>query len=274
MPRASLRAGGAAPVQLAAWRGGGEGAVGFLFLHAIGLSHHSWLETARRVAAARPVLALTLAGFGASDLAPDRDYSLAAQARRALAAARDAGPPRWVLVGNSLGGAVALAGALASPEQVAGLVLVNAAAYRRGLPWLGHLGRLWGSHHLLRAAPAWTLRAGIAVGAGTRGWTTAAHGQRCRQALGRRGGSDAFTRSLRVLYGHELDQLARRYPAVACPALVLRGEHDPLIPAWVAERLAGELPNARHALLPGLGHFPQEENPALLAEHCLAFSAG
>jgi pimeloyl-ACP methyl ester carboxylesterase len=272
----------AAPLRLHAWysedeiprgeRGLPAAVAGFIFLHAVGLSYHSWLPAARLVGRQRPALALTLAGFGESDLAPDDDYSLRTQAARVVAFALQAGLERWVLVGNSLGAAIAMAAATAEPERTAGLVLVNAAVYRRGLPRVGWFGCLPGMDRLLGVVPSWGLGAAMVVGSGRRGWVKAEHGRRCREALRRPGGSRAFVLSLRALYGPELDLLGSVFAGIRCPALVLRGERDPLIPAWVSERLASELPDARLEFLPRLSHFAQEEGPALVAEHCLCFA--
>jgi pimeloyl-ACP methyl ester carboxylesterase len=261
-------------VSLAAWQSGPPAGpasnVGVLFLHGIGLTHHAWVPSAQRVAAEYPSLAVTIAGHGESDPAPDGDYSLRAHAARLLAVADKARLERLVLVGNSLGGAIALAAALAEPERIAGLVLVNAAAYRLGLPWIGRLGCIPGTHRILPGVPAWGICASLAIGSGARDWVTMEHGRRCRSAFRLHGGR-GFALSLRALYSAELEEMARRYPALHQPALVLRGDRDPLIPLSMAQRLAADLPYARFVPLPGLAHFPQEQNPALLAEHCLAF---
>lgn len=270
------------PLHLATWSAGPEREpwpdLGFVFLHAIGLTHHSWEAAAGRVAREYPALALTLPGAGESDLPPDGDYSLAGQARRILAAARahwgEQGPRRWVLVGNSLGGAVALAAAVGGAQEIVSLVLVNAAAYRQALPGVGHLGHLPGMHWLVRAAPRWSIRAGLTVGSGRWGWTTDQHGHRCQQAFRRPGGSLAFLLMLRALYGPELSHLAPRYPRLEVPALVLHGQRDPLIPRWSSARLAQEIPTARLVPLPNLGHFPQEEDPRRVAELCLSAAPG
>jgi pimeloyl-ACP methyl ester carboxylesterase len=273
-------AGGAASFELAAWQsppaGWGRPGIGFLFLHAIGLCHRSWEAAARRVGEHYAAVALTLAGFGESDLAPGDDYSLQAHAGHvlgALAALGEQGgaPDRWVLVGNSLGGAVALAAAPAAADRIAGMVLVNAAAYPGALPWIGRPGCVPGAQRLLALTPAWCLRLGLVVGSGRRGWTTPAHGQRCRAAFRRPGGSRAFTLTLRSLYGAELALQAAHYPRIGCPCLVLRGERDPLIRPAVSERLARDLPDARLLSLPRRGHFPQEEDPAQIADLCLGF---
>src|SRR5438105_13911053 len=115
-------------VTLGAWQAGPAALpasdVSALFLHGIGLTHHAWVPAAQRVAVEFPSLAVTVAGHGESDPAPDRDYSLRAHAARLLAVADEAGLERLVLVGNSLGGAIALAAALAEPERMAGLIMV------------------------------------------------------------------------------------------------------------------------------------------------------
>src|SRR5438128_1849858 len=82
---------------------------------------------------------------------------------------------------------VALAAARVPGASVAGLVLVNAAAYPGALPWVGRPGMLPGADRLLGLTPAWCLRLGLVLGSGSRGWTMAAHGHRCRTAFRRAG---------------------------------------------------------------------------------------
>ena len=49
--------------------------------------------------------------------------------------------------------------------------------------------------------------------------------------------------------------------AITCPVLVVAGDADPIIPFAHQERYAGLLPNARLAVLPGVGHVPFGEAP-------------
>ncbi len=100
-------------------RGDAPGRLPFLLLH-------GWCcdRTAMHpVAAAFPErdgLLPDLAGHGAS---PPGDPAIAAHARAVLACA----PPRFVAVGHSMGGQVALALAAAAPDRVAGAVLLDPA---------------------------------------------------------------------------------------------------------------------------------------------------
>ena len=67
-----------------------------------------------------------------------------------------------------------------------------------------------------------------------------------------------------------LDELALRYPEIEIPTFLLWGDHDSVIPLWVGERLADELPNAALTVLDACGHVPPEEKPE---ESLAAFEA-
>jgi len=49
------------------------------------------------------------------------------------------------------------------------------------------------------------------------------------------------------------------------PVLVAWGDRDPVAVLAIAERLAAETPGAKLVTWPGLGHYPQLEDPALVA---------
>jgi pimeloyl-ACP methyl ester carboxylesterase len=59
---------------------------------------------------------------------------------------------------------------------------------------------------------------------------------------------------------------AERLGAIACPALILTGSEDQVVPPGNAELLAAKIPSASVAILPGLGHhFPIEDPAATIA---------
>jgi pimeloyl-ACP methyl ester carboxylesterase len=61
-------------------------------------------------------------------------------------------------------------------------------------------------------------------------------------------------------------KLERRLERVRCPALVVRAEHDRLIPDRMAERYAELLPNSRIETVPGTGHALAYEQPEATAD--------
>lgn len=67
-------------------------------------------------------------------------------------------------------------------------------------------------------------------------------------------------------------RLARRLHHVTCPALVVWGDGDRLLPPKHGEKLAGLLPDARFRLIPGAGHVVPLEAAEALAREVIDFA--
>ena len=89
------------------------------------------LEHLRRT---RRAVALDLRGHGRSEPPKDGDYTIAAMAGDIAAVVDTLGLDRFVLVGHSMGGGVALTYAGAHPDRVAGLVLVDPIGDGKQIP--------------------------------------------------------------------------------------------------------------------------------------------
>lgn len=164
---------------------------------------------------------------------------------------------RPVLVGHSLGGAVALQAALDHPEALGGVVLVSSAARLRVAPPIleavdaataeapFRLDAAFGS-----ATPAAVVEAYAVASASTPPATAAADWRAC----------DAF------------DVRARLGP-LAVPALVVHGDDDPLTPARHQPAFAEAL-GATRVVVPGAGHMLPWEAPAAVVEAARAWVRG
>jgi pimeloyl-ACP methyl ester carboxylesterase len=173
-------------------------------------------------------------------------------ARRILSQA----PPRFALIGLSMGGYVAFELLRQAPERVAKLALLDTTA-RPDLPEqteqrkrqidMARSGRFIGIPALLFpkfVAPS-------------------RHGDRVLQAIVRGMAEDvgpaAFVRQQTAIM--ERVDSRPRLEAIACPALVLVGEHDALTPPDRAAEIAAAIPNARHIVVPDCGHLSTLEQP-------------
>ncbi len=205
-------------------------------------------------------------GVALADLQAEGD-ALGAAGREAyteaLARRLEAAEGPVVLVGWSMGGTVALEGALARPDRVRGLILINTTACfprppgdPRGQPPRNISALALG----VRTAPGPALFAF---------WRHAAQPQppdrdmiRAQVAYAKGLGTEALLHGLDYL--RETD-LRSRLGAVAVPTLVLHAEEDRIIPVGAGRELAEGIPNAKLAILPELGHDAPKLTPAPLA---------
>jgi pimeloyl-ACP methyl ester carboxylesterase len=246
---------------------GGRGRT-LVLLHGLGASLEWWEEAAGLLAGEYSVLVPDLPGHGLSD-EPDDGYTLAI-GRRAVARLLDALDVHTaVLVGNSMGGLVALDFAFQHPDRVSALILVGSAGFGRPLGWALRLATLPGAGEsaLHFTSHEWSARLAF----GQLFWDARripASWLARVTTLSRRG---SYRRSFLGCLRHGVDtgglkrsivaDVRARSCEVPAPTLLLWGEHDrviPLIQARIALRL---IPNARLDILPRCGHVPQLELP-------------
>jgi len=104
----------------------GAGGLPVLFLHGFGGNSSHWAAQLDHLRPSRRAIAMDLRAHGGSDRPADGDVSVEAQTADVAAVLDGLDIERAVLVGHSLGGAIAIAAAGAMPERIAGLVLVAA----------------------------------------------------------------------------------------------------------------------------------------------------
>lgn len=181
-----------------------------------------------------------------------RDDTIAAIADHIL---RDA-PPRFALVGLSMGGYIAGLVARRAPERVGKLALLDTAARpetpkqtERRLEQiaLAESGRLGEVADLL--FPLFASRA--------------RHGdedlKRLVRTMAQETGTEAFVRQQRAIMGRP--DLRPHLPSIICPTLVLVGDGDELTPPPFSEEIAAGIPGARLVVVPDCGHLSTLEQP-------------
>lgn len=231
-----------------------------VFIHGIGASMYGWRYALPAVASAGyRVVAFDNRGFGFSDK-PAHGYSNAAYAHLVVALLDSLGISSAVLVGHSMGGAIAAEVALAYPDRVRGLVLIDAAGY--GVRWPGvlkiarwpFLGALatsfrarWVTRRILRSTFADPSKA-----------TEADVDQYYAPVP-----APDFGRALRgVLREFTFDSFRDgRLSRVQTPTLILWGDADRWISVSDGTRFARELPRSEFVLVSHAGHDAAEEAP-------------
>lgn len=223
-----------------------------LFLPGYGTDTSMWRRQLDGLASAFTVVACDHRGIGASRPLPAGSVGLAdlaADARTLLASLRHR--PALV-VGASMGAAVALELALADPDAVSRLVLV--APLLEPDARFAAVLRAWTAHETptsearVRAMLPWLFGRDLLAHAGRREAAVAA-----LRSMAARTPADTLARHAEVLLAW-LGTRAAELRRLTLPVLVVSGTDDVLTPPAQAEAVAGALPNARREVLAGAGH--------------------
>lgn len=207
-----------------------------LLLHGAGGTHMHWPAALRRLPDWN-VYALDLPGHGKSD-GPGRD-SIAAYGEVVYRVVQALELERIVLVGHSMGGAIAQEFALHYPSRLAGLVLVGTGAR-------------------LRVAPSILEGIRSDFPAAARAITDGVHAPDAPAQLKRIYLQRYMENDPQVLYDdfYACDQFDRRADVarIETPTLVVCGSADAMTPAKFSQSLVQSLPHAHLTLIPGAGH--------------------
>jgi pimeloyl-ACP methyl ester carboxylesterase len=233
-----------------------------VLLHGVGANRFIWRHVSPRLGGERRVLAPDLPGFGESPPAGS-GFGLGQVAAVLAEAVIEQTGGAFDLVGNSLGGAVALQLAADRPELVRRLVLAAPAGFSPA-PWpvAEMAGRLAGPAIRLRrmvGAPV----AGVPVVRRALLWGAIAEPQRLpsddarTMLLGSRGSSRIGAAVTAVLRADMRPVLAR----VDAPLGLLWGERDRVVPISTLELIRSSHPHVVVETIPDAAHVPQLERP-------------
>ncbi len=208
------------------------------------------------------VIAIDRPGMGWSDLHQGGE-TLAIQARLLQATAEALGASKPIVVGQSYGGAVALAWALDFPQNIAALVTISAPSH----PWTTGLGAYYTvlSHPLGQAvavplltafAPDQKVNAEVEAVFRPQPAPTG-YARHFAPALSlRRRSMRANARMRRGLHS-EIAEMVPRYNEISVPVEIIHGTEDVTVLAGIhSAKLADDIEGANMTLLPGIGHMP------------------
>ena len=242
-----------------------------LYLPPFGVTADFWAPLLSSMAqTGRAAYALDIPGYGASS--PPRSPYLGYYARVVGEFIRAMDLESVTLVGNSLGGSVALGLYLQAPRQVNALVLADVFGLGASLPvspwslwnlvlpsfWLGLFGRgdwaYWRMLHAVFCSIPKDVEERFRVGSGWQWIKGVLPRSAALLALGRRLGLPDQRRRFLL----RIQDQARRAPV---PILVIWGENDRMLPHEHTREIQAVLPEAEVEIFPQTGHHPPAENP-------------
>ncbi len=247
-------------------RTGPRGGPPVVLVHPVGLDLTYWGEQIESLRRDHDVIAFDLPGHGRSPgRAEDWTLDQAAAVLADMVVATEAGPAH--VVGLSVGGMIAQAFALARPELMRSLVLIDTAA---AFPEPARAG--------MRERAATVRADGMQAVIGStldRWFTPETRAQR----------PDIIDRVTKTLLADDAAVHAAMWDMIAeldlvgalhrvtCPTLILVGEHDPSSPVAAAKTLADRIAGSQMHVIPATSHMSPLERPDVINGHLSRFLA-
>jgi pimeloyl-ACP methyl ester carboxylesterase len=234
-------------------------------IHGLGGTKASFLPTVAALAGSYRVIALDLPGFGESAKPIAAAYDAPYFAAAVFALLDELGIERAHMVGNSMGGRVAIETGLADPDRVDRLVLLSPAlAWLRDRRWKWLLQLPLPKLGLLQPTPRPVVEAIVRrlVPGGGDGWAAAGVDEFMRSYLTPRGRAAFYAAAAHIYLDepHGEQGLWTRLAELSPETMFVWGRRDALVPIAFMKHVERTLPAARHVEL-DCGHVPQVEMP-------------
>jgi pimeloyl-ACP methyl ester carboxylesterase len=236
-----------------------------VLVHGSNASLHTWEPWVQRLTAkGYRVVSLDLPAHGLSGPTRQGLYTSAAYVGIVEKLVNKLALTRFALGGNSMGGGVAWRYAVAHPERLTALILVDASGKpmpKGSSPPLGfRLARIPVARDILATiTPRGLIEKSFKQSVSNQAIATPAMVDRYWELLLYPGNRRATVQRFGQYSGD--DGAAEKLKGLTVPTLILWGREDKLIPVTVAEWFNQQIPGSRVSILDGIGHIPMEEAP-------------
>lgn len=239
-----------------------------VLVHGFSASLHTWEPWVADLKRDYRVVTLDLPGHGLSRCIDNEEIGTGQFVETIHQLVRTLNIERFTLAGNSMGGAAAWNYALAHPEQLDALVLVNSAGWPRDpgepdtRPFIFRLLEIGLARRIVRDLDLSSMiRPGLERSFADPSRVTDEMVDRYASLSRAPCHRDALLR-LSAGRGERSVATPERLAAITVPTLVMHGDQDNLIPYAHGERFAAAIPGAELRMYEEVGHLPQEEIPA------------
>jgi pimeloyl-ACP methyl ester carboxylesterase len=237
-----------------------------LCLHGLGANIFSWRHFITPFSQNHKLILVDFKGSGKSPKPRDTHYSIEEKADEIYQLILDENLTNLTLVGNSLGGAVALLVAIRltqqDPDRLSKLVLIDSAGDKENVPAHLKLVRsILGAPVIYLAPSKLAAKMTLRMCYYDRKKPTKEQVEAYAAPLATWGGRHALLHTARQCIPSNVDELIAKLSMITVPTLILWGRQDKVIPLRVGELLHQAIPNSILEIIEECGHVPQEEKP-------------
>jgi pimeloyl-ACP methyl ester carboxylesterase len=243
-----------------------------VLIHGTSSSLHTWEGWVRALSDKHRVITFDLPGFGLTGPSPTADYSIPAYVRFVTVLLDKFNIQHCVLGGNSLGGNIAWETAVALPNRIDKLILVDSGGYppsATSMPIGFKLASTPVLNHLLDVVtPRSLVAASVRNVYGDPSKVTPELIDRYFDMAVRAGNRRALGQRFAL---SDWGAHAATIPQLHLPTLILWGGRDRLVPPSNADRFHQDIPDSKLVIFPNLGHVPHEEDSQQTVAAVLTF---
>ena len=237
-----------------------------LCLHGLGANIYSWRHFIAPFSQHNKLILVDSKGCGRSPKPLDRRYSTEEKVEDIYRLILEENMTNLTLVGNSLGGAIAMLVAMRlrkeQSDRVSKLVLIDSAGDRGNVPpHFKLLGSSLGRAIIYLAPSKLAALMTLRMCYYDRKRITKEQVNAYALPLANRGGRHALLHTVRQCIPENADELFAQLSTLDIPTFILWGREDRVIPLRVGQLLHQLIPNSTLEVIERCGHVPQEEKP-------------
>ena len=244
-----------------------------ILLHGMSSSLNTWDSVVLYLKKSKRVISLDLPGFGLTGPSPANSYNYDYYNTFLDSFTKRLQLKKFILIGNSMGGAIAWNYTLYRSQVVSKLVLIDAAGY----PKKGENGSLGFkiaatpliNNIMLYVTPKMLIKKSLESIYYDQKRVTDAQVERYHDMAIREGNRAA---ALKIFKGSfATSTIKRTISQIQTPTLILWGAHDNVISVEKAYRFKQDIKNSKLEIYPTVGHVPMEEIPEKVSNSILRF---
>lgn len=239
-----------------------------LLIHGTSSSLRTWDGVTAQLKNQYRIIRFDLPGFGLTGPNPNRDYSTRYYNQVIDSLLTALHVSRVIIVGNSLGGAIATQYAIYQPGKVRGLILVDAAGLPPAKKTSGAIGFKLAQMPVINRlltiiTPRVLVKKSLQDAYGDTEKVTDSLTNQYFDMLTREGNRKALAERMRQSWQEKNSNFLLN---VQAPTLIVWGSKDRLIPVENAALFQQKIKNTQVHIWDNLGHVPMEEDPVAFSE--------
>ncbi|MEY3539042.1 MAG: hypothetical protein RL188_459 [Bacteroidota bacterium] len=248
-----------------------EDTLPLVLIHGTSASLHTWDTLSTLLKSKKRIIRLDLPAFGLTGPTRLNQYNFNFYNQFLDEFLNALKVTQCIVAGNSLGGSIAWNYALASPDKVKQLILLDASGYPKK-DEKGSLGFKLAAITVLNQAlkhisPKSLIRKSLEDAFYNKSLVSETMVDQYHDLLLRAGNRGAVLE----LFQHPMKSDATKIKNINQPTLIIWGKHDQLISYQNASLFKKDIRNSRMLVLDNVGHIPMEEAPVQVADAILEF---